>query len=136
MIFSGFHVVSVFCDFQTSWWSLEQVSMILMISMVPRAGRTPGTLANAQCFHPFLRISPRADDFPEFHDLRDPDQDSDDFLWISRNFWFLRFSDILVVPVTDFHDFDDFDGPAGRPNPRDPLRCAVFLLIPEEQLSR
>ena len=84
MIFSGFHVISGFCDFQASWWSPELISMILMITMVPRAGRTPGTLSYAQCFQSFLRIGSRAGDFHEFHSFRDSDEDSDDFLWISR----------------------------------------------------
>ena len=65
------------------------ISMILMISVVPRTGRTPGTPAYAQGFHQFLRIGSRADDLHEFHGFRDSDEDSDDFLWISRSFWFL-----------------------------------------------
>ena len=89
MIFSGVHAISGFCDFQESWWSPELIFMILMISVVPRTGRTPGTPAYAQGFHQFLRIGSRADDFHAFHGFRDSDEDSDEFLWISRDFWFL-----------------------------------------------
>ena len=88
MIFPGFHAVSGFCDFQASWWSPELIFMILMIPVVPRTGRTPWTPAYAQGFHQFLRIGSRADDFHEFHGFRDSDEDSDDFLWISRDFCF------------------------------------------------
>ena len=37
-------------------------------------------------------------------------------------------------PELIFMIFDDFGGPAGRPNPRDPCICAVFSLISEDRL--
>ena len=61
------------------------------------------------CISPNFTTFCEFHDFLEFHGFRDSDEDSDDFLWISRDFWILSFSDILVVPGADLHDFDDFD---------------------------